>query len=279
MMGEVEQVINELASEPEELEELEAPPEEAPEEAPEEESKETPEEASSPPSNYVPIAAMHEERDRRRDLQDRITRMETTFQHFVQQQQPPPQQLPEYDEDPEAHLLGRMEEMQGRLNQHDQIQQQRYVQEQQVDQERQFYNGYAGTVDAFIPDHPDFKERYNFTVDAIDKDLEARGYSDPVERSNLIKQEERALVQRAVQNGLNPAEVIYKYAESRGYMADSQEDTIERLERGAAASTSLSGSRGRAPKNGSLESLSRLMDEDPAAADAEWNKMARKGLL
>lgn len=277
-MGEVEQFLDE--QEQGEEEQLEAG-DEVGQEAQEEGA---PQEA--PPQNHVPITALHEERDRRRELQrsldeqrDRMTRMETTFNHFRQQQEAPPERLPEYDEDPEAHLLGRMEEMQQRINQHDQIQQQRQVQDQQVDQERRFYNGYAGTVDAFIPEHPDFKERYNFTVDAIDKDLEARGYSDPMERSNIIKQEERALVQRAVQNGQNPAEVIYKYAESRGYAAEPQEDTIERLERGAAASTSLSGARGKSPSNGSLESLSRLMDEDPAMADAEWNKMVRKGLL
>jgi len=97
--------------------------------------------------------------------------------------------------------------------------------------------------------------------------------------------EEGQLVGRALRAGKNPAQVVYEFAQHRGYKPNGEAkpseegDKLERFKAGAEASKSLSGAGAKSEGTMTLERLAELADSDPAAFDREWDKAKQKGLL
>ena len=285
--------IDEIAPEPD-VKELEAetppPVEEAPPPVdPPVEKKTDEEKLPDEEKTSVPLPALQEERTRRQDLQQQLTesnervgKIEALFERFRAEQVPPEKQIPSYEDDPEANLLGTLEETQTRLRELEQDKQQRTERDSQLDEGRVFIDRYAQSVNVFAEKNPDFHDAYKFGTAAVIEDLKARGYDDPVERENVLKYEEGMMIGRAMKAGKDPAEVIYNYARSRGYAkkaADEEEDTLARLVKGAEAAETLSGAGGETKGAMTLSRLSDLADEDPEEFDKQWDIMRRKGLL
>lgn len=76
---------------------------------------------------------------------------------------------------------------------------------------------YRQDAAAFAQQQPDFADAYRFLISSRNAELEAGGYSDPVERQRLIVADEQALVARSLQTKASPAERIYALAKARGY--------------------------------------------------------------
>jgi len=259
-----------------------------------------PPEPEMPKSDTVPIGTLTHERKRfqaeNQELRDKMTRMETLFGEYKKGQAPAPDaNIPAYEDDPEGHLRASIEQMQEKLVGFEQRDTDRQAQEATFSQEQQLMDQYANSVRTFSATHADFQDAYNHLAKEVDADLIARGIDDPVERANVIQYEEGMLVGRALKAGKDPAELIYSYAKSRGYagngagsapaapggapVQETEEDKLARLEKGAAAAKSLSGTPGTAQNDITLERLAELANEDGEAFDAEWEKAKRKGLL
>lgn len=275
-------IVDEIAGEEEaiepDVEEVEAETPEGEETEPEKE--EQPKERES----NVPLAALQEERSRRQELQreiqeqrDKITRMEALWERTQQERaQAGRPTTPNPDEDPDGYYRAKIAELETELNGIKGQGQQRQEQEEQARQSQQLIERYASDVRRFAAETADFNDAYTFLYREADKDLQARGVTDPEMRSAILQQEEGQIVGLALREGRSPAEAIYGYAKYRGYKAGNGENRLDALQKGAAAAKSLSGSKGRTEGTITLERLAELDGEE---FDKAWNEAHRKGIL
>lgn len=278
--------------EPEPEPEPETPPQSEPE-TPDTSEPEPDPEPDPEPRGTVPIDALHESRqalkESRTELaetREKMERMETLFADMQKQRvstgegEDGEPEIPEYDDDPEGYFRGTINKQQQQI---DQLAGD-YDQRQAMTQEQELLGRYATAVGEFKKTQADFDEAYVFLGDELDKDLEARGYTDPAKRKDVIEYEEGMLVGRAMSAGINPAEQVYKYALSRGYQPkdagpDGDDGTkIETLKKGAKAAASLSKTKGTAEASLTLEALAD-MDESNPDFDAKWEQARKQGLL
>ena len=235
----------------------------------------------------VPLAALHEARARAKELnaelqgtRERMARMEALFERFQQDstRASAPKETT-YEEDPAMYLRQNMATMQQRLDAVEADGKQQRGASQQAGQVQVVLDRYAAAVRSFSQTHEDFNDAYTFLGKAVDADLQARGYTDPVERAKVMQYEEGFMVGRAISGGADPAELLYNYAKSRGYKVGGDENKIVRLQKGADAAKSLGGLKGGTAGEVTLQKLSELADGDPAEFDKEWAKAKRSGLL
>ncbi len=225
-----EEEVTEEESEP-------APEEEAAPEAEEEATEEAPAEgeegaaeadSEDTPSRTVPIGALHEEREKRKQLQAKIDQMEATFEKFaarLNQQsplQPPaptapePPAIPAYDEDPVAHLKARIDQLtQLSTGTHQMMQQQHAMAK---------LGEAIGIFDAQMrAKAADYDQAIEFAKRSRDSELAALGYVDPEQRMELMRQEILGTAAYCIQRGQNPAEAFYNYAKVRGWKGPNGE--------------------------------------------------------
>lgn len=241
------------------------------------------EEMSTKQEKKVPYGALHEERERRKELQRQIQevssknqRMEERFQQMVDRlafpQQQAQQQMPSYEEDPVGTLRSRQEAMERFLTQ----QAHEYTQRQQQEvAQNQFINRYYSSAQAYAKENPGFADAYQHLSQARFKEYQMAGFS-PEESASLVNKEEAEIVFKAYQDGVNPAERLYSLAKLRGYKESelkANEQKIDQLEKGVQASRSLSGSSGKSNKPMRLEDIAELPDDEFEKVD--WNKLMR----
>ena len=254
-------------------------------------------EGSPPPKGYVPHEALHQSREEGkavkqslRDAELKIARLETLFEQVSKRAQQPQQQKPEvpaFDQDPANHLRGRMEELAGAVTRLDGQSRQQAEAEQGQARQTQFLNQYATAARSFSQHTPDFKEAYEWLATDIDGELQVRGFTDAAQRTQTLLYEEGRLVGDAMGRGEDPAQVIYNLAKRRGYTGAAPEAAEEpqgaprlaQLQKGQAASRSLSGPKGRGEDNLSVQRLVELADEDPDEFDRRFDEAKRKGML
>jgi hypothetical protein len=241
----------------------------------------------------VNYGALHEEREKRKELQRKVQdverknqRMEETFQQLIQkiqyqQAQPPHPQMPSYEEDPVGSIRARQEQIERFLAQ----QQQQSYEQQQLEQTRQmqytaqqqFLDRYQKSAEAYKQEKPDFKEAYQHLVHSRVGEYQQAGYSVD-EARRLLEEDEAAIVAKAYNDGVNPAERIYNLARARGFQGgvNANKERIEQLEKGVQASRSLSNVSGKPGKAAlRLEDIANLSDEEFSKVD--WNKVMSLG--
>lgn len=214
------EAVEETVEEVEAVEETDtAEPEESTEETVEEESTE--ETTDEKPSRTVPIGALHEEREKRRQLQAKIEQMESTFQKMMEKvaqgQQPvapvpasvPEPQIPSYDEDPVAHLKARIDQLtQLSTGTHQQIQQQTAM--------TKFVEALGTLENQMRTTTADYDAAIDFAKKSRDSELAALGYA-PEARAEMMRQEILGTAAYCMQRGQNPVEAFYNYAKVRGW--------------------------------------------------------------
>lgn len=251
-------VVEEPEKQPEP--ELEKQPEPEPEP---EKSEPEPEEEKK-----VNYGALHEERMKRKELQEKVVKMESRFEQLVQLLQPKQEkQVPTVDEDPVANF-------DARLQQQEQLQSQ-IIQQQQAEQvQRQVVTAYQAQAAEYASKQPDFTDAYQHLVKGRIKELEVLGY-DTQTAAQVAQQEEFNIAYKSLQDGVNPAERLYQIALQRGYSKKEQSPQapakdLKVIEKGQQKSKPASGG---AP-SGEL-SLEALAEMDDAEFDAAWEKLAK----
>lgn len=198
--------------------------------------------------------------------------------------QPPPAQ-PQAPPDREADPFGYMAWQDQRLNALEEKLTGVANQTQEDRAHQALRETYVSSARDFARQNPDFGGAYNFLMQMRDQQLAAVGISDPQRRMAEIVNDERHLVAQALQSGQNPAAVIYNLAKAGGYRtpaaapaasvqpngaaptngahapangAPSVTEQVQQIQRGQAASRSLS-SAGGAPVPQGID-INRLID-------------------
>jgi len=178
-----------------------------------------PQEAQAP---QVPLAALHEERRKRAESDATLQQLRSQFeqlQRSIQEAQAP--QAPDQNEDPVGYLSFQNQQLQTQI---EQMAQWRAQQEQQARQQSQFATltqHVAAAEQAFRARSPDYDQAAQFALQMEDRRLSAI-YPDPGQRAQVLRQEAINVLTQAVQQGRDPAEVLYTMAQQLGYGAPSQ---------------------------------------------------------
>lgn len=235
--------------------------------------------------------ALREEREKRREVERRIAKMEGAFEHYVrssqqpktQQQQKPEEQVPDYNTDPIGHLKGDNDALRRQLE-NIAGNQQKFIQQQQMQEfEAAAYQRFAADTKDFVKEVPDFDQAYTHLQSTAERYLISIGMDDPQQRNNEQQRLLGATLGKAWATQQNPAKMLYEAAKTLGYVKAAPkapgESKIAVLAKGAQAAKSISGAKGTDNDGMSLERLAELYDEDPPAADVMFNKMKRRGML
>lgn len=236
----------------------------------------------------VPLAALHEERQKRKELAAEIQRVreeQARRDAIIEQRlaalaQPrPEQQIPAFEENPAAHLKYGQDQLQQTVQQTAQQLQAWQQQQQQAAQIQRLAGVVTQHEAAFIQQTPDYTDAVNY----LRNQRAAEMMADGVDEQTAINAAHEELVRLALTRahaGQNPAEAAYKIAKARGYTAkpaNTQPTPAERIQnqqKGTAAAKTL-GSGGPANNKITAEALASMSDEDFAELTKgnNWQKL------
>jgi len=241
---------------------------------------------AEPKVDMVPHQALHEERERRKDMEQQVRRMEERFNEFqarLQQETAQPKaaepEIPSFDEDPASNLDGRLrmqEETAQRLQaETTQQRQQRENQEKIVMFEREFQTKEA----TFAAKTPDYYQATEFLRNSRFNELKNLGYQEPQARQ-ILDSEALNYAITATNNGVDPVEMFYKVARERGYKgaapaAAPGNVNLKELNENIERSESM-GSRGSTPRESlSFDDLASMSDSDfdKATSGDGWKEL------
>ncbi|MBM3758299.1 MAG: hypothetical protein FJW38_30530 [Acidobacteria bacterium] len=229
-----------------------------------------------PPAGFVPHGALHAERESRREAEarlrevnEKVANMEARFQEFIRRSQEP--EVPSFDIDPAAALKHQQDILAQKVD---------LVERREAAMARQqeFMGRYRAAAQEFAAKKPDFGHAYQHLIAQMREELELRGYRDPVRREEMLQIEEADMALRLLEVGENPAEMIYRMAQRRGYKAQAPAARMAQLEAGAQAAQSVGAAPGRdtAQETMTLQWLSSLEGKD---FDVAFEKMKRANKL
>jgi hypothetical protein len=266
-----------------EREPVEAAPEPEQETVKPEIVQEAPVEPKADGQKTVDLAALHAERRRRQEAEERNRKLEESLRELAARlapPAPPSPRIPEYSEDPIEHLRAKTEMTEAQLADLVKQRQQDAQALQQRAQRDQFVGWYQKQAQEFAAQQADFGEAYKHTVTRMG-DILRNASDNPREVAQALEAWETGVVRRAAAEGRNPAAAIYEVAQGLGYSAPKPQEepqnvpeSLEVIERGVAA-TKSSGGGDAEPKM----TLERLANLSGAAFDKAWEKMQKEGLL
>lgn len=217
------------------------------------------------------------------------------FQQAVEPEPAKPAAPPDPEADPFAYMRWLGEQVTGIKGQTEQV----ATSVQERDAATELKSMYIEDARSFATRQPDFagpQGAYKWLMANRDAELQAAGYTDPVERSRIIYADEQDIVARALTarqtnpSAPGPAQIIYGLAKARGFQFQAPAQTpgavagrpgngaaapgngaaapatpsvtqqVEAIQRGQAASRSLS-SAGGAPAATGMD-LAKLADMD-----------------
>ena len=231
----------------------------------------------------VPLAALHEERERRKELQRQIEdvnrRADERFNLIAQKlaaagpsAEPPKREMPDPEKDAVGAIRMTAEEVKVLSDFKRQIETQA-AQNQAV----QAVMGHASRLETEVEkDTPDYQTASAFLRESRAKELSAFGLDQFRVRQTLAA-EKLQLAHAALLQGRNPAEVVYALAKMRGYAGqggdvgaarahDGEAAKLARIARGQEAGASLGAAGGAAPGKTGIEALLAMGDAEFSAA-------------
>lgn len=263
---------------------------------------------------YVPHAALHKERSRRKQVEDenlsfreKLARVEerlSIFNELIGKGDLPtaaPAAKPEaksvFDEepiDPEEDVFGALKQQQ-RIN----AELRRQMSEGAKAREQQeavstVKTAYQQDATAFMAKTPDFKDAYGHLISTLHRELELMGVSDEAERNRAIAEQERELVSRALAQKKSPSELIYSIAKTRGFSSapsaaiDKQSQPapkatadarIENVRRGQGSVISLAKAGGASGEGLTVEALASMNEAEFAAMTKNLSKAQMRALM
>jgi len=263
-------------------------------EAPEEQAAANPDTAAEagqaalePPGRegrFVPLQALQEERAEKKQLRDELRQYREWQNQLAQRlQQMPAAQAPQAP-DPQTrpldyinHVLGNMQATTAELQQW--RQQQEAAAQQQAAVQRTL--DWAGAQEReFSKTQPEYHDAYRYAADTRDKELQALGYTDPATRSNIVRMNTAEIINNAIHQGKNPAELVWDYARARGFTPKGGRKSGE-AEAQAKIAAGLQAAGGKLNQGGatgegemSAKDLSGITD--PEEFEKAWKKVFGK---
>lgn len=231
----------------------------------------------------VPLAALHEERERRKELQRQIEdvnrRADERFNLIAQKlaaSAPPADPAKREIPDPEKDAVGAIRVTAEEVKVLSDFKRQVETQAAQS-QAIQAVLAHASRLETeFEKENPDFQAASAHLRDSRAQELSALGV-DQYRVRQILGLEKLQLAQAALQQGRNPAEVIYALAKMRGYAparaggkatagAEGEAAKLARIARGQEAGASLGAASGAAPGKTGIEALLAMSDAEFATA-------------
>lgn len=246
-------------------------------------------------ARMVPHSALHEERQRRKEAEDRARRAEEDYrrnletgnqrlQQLIALAQQRPQQAaevqppPSLDQDP-VGFVGHMERTFGqKLQAIEQRQAQIQTVEEQRQQLAQLSTVAQAHVQTFAQQNPDYFDALQHVRAMRAAQYRAIGLSEE-QMIAQIGQDELAFASAALQNRRNIAESLYEFAKASGYAPKAAErkpsETLAAEAKGVAAARSLGTGGGASKGAPSLEALAAMSDEEfvEATKGDNWRRL------
>jgi hypothetical protein len=236
----------------------------------------------------VPLKALQEERQKRSEYERKLADYERRFAELEQRvpkaAEPAPPQIPDPETDPIAALKYVAEE--NRKLREEAEQQHRVASLNQI--------AYQSAT-AFKEQAPDYPDAYRYAINSRAQELAAlgpppdwNGTEQQYTRDmipKILQMEELNLIDTALRNNGNPAEVIYRFAKARGFNATAPapaapapvpppapapvNPALQQAKQAVAASAAAGG----APAAKGEMSVNDIANLKGAAFDAAWNKL------
>jgi hypothetical protein len=233
--------------------------------------QETPE----PEKKVVPLEALHEERNRRKELDRKARELELENVRFRERfsvleklNQPKPVTPP----DPETDFIGAVKHQGETLQQLNKRLEEKDKADKEASERATLVRQYASATAEFEQATPDFKPAYAHLLQSRAKELQLLGYG-PAEIQEAIHAEELQIAMSSLQRGRNPGEVIYELAKERGYVkkddkaAENAAAKLDNIQRGQQANKSLSNAGG---SNGDVEMTAERLLAMPLEEFETW---------
>ena len=270
-----------------EVEEVEAPdPDDVEADDADEAEVEAKDEAPEPEQpkrkdSRIPLRKLQESENQRRELEKRLAEREEAFARaderlrtLMQLAQPKQEETAVAPPDPKDDPIGAIEWQKQQIERIEQERQRQTVEYQQAQQLNALDTSYRQSWSAFAGKQTDAIDAYNHFVAVTGQFLAMQGV--PQERVNqLIENEERKIAAAALQQGRNPAELIYNAAKQMGYapkqaapavddsVRKASEADIERRQKASSASRSLGSASGqRSEGMPSAQELANMSEEE-----------------
>lgn len=233
----------------------------------------------------VPHQALHAERLKRQEVERQLAAQREQFARYEQRMQElnallqPKEQVPDPVQDPIAALQYTQKQLQDLQAKAQQEASQRQQQEQEQAVIRQVEDAYRNAWTAKLSENPQHAEAYQAFIATLNDHFEIRGVLDPVERAELVKQEERAIAYANMRNGIDPADAIIQRAHRYGYTpkpvqppAPDPAKVLADKQRGIDASRSVGSARGGSTDN--VFTAQRIAEMTPEEFEAFKAKVA-----
>jgi len=170
---------------------------------------------------FVPLQALQEERAEKKQLREEIKAYREWQAQLAQRLQQIPTAQAAQAPDPQTrpldyinHVLGTVQSTTAELQQWRQ-------QQETAAQHRAAVQQYASWATSqeqeFVKHVPEYHDAYRYAAEARDKELQALGYEDPATRANIVRMNTAEIINNAIQQGRNPAELVWDYARARGF--------------------------------------------------------------
>ncbi|UNY40265.1 hypothetical protein KLEP181_gp08 [Paracoccus phage vB_PmaP_KLEP18-1] len=170
---------------------------------------------SKPPEGFVPHSAMHQERERRKQIEQEAAELRERLAAFEAAQKPAPVEIPKMPDqllDPEGHAqwhADRIREQNERWAALENQQRQAALHQQVQTLEQQF-----------MQSTPDYAQATQHLYQSRIAELQAYGYGQD-QINAILSNDANAIVQNAMSMGKNPAQVLYEAAKLRGWTGDA----------------------------------------------------------
>lgn len=274
-MSDIQSVVGEDVNFAAEVEQqAEQPQEQEPEQSQAPEAQQEPAEPK-----VVPLAALHEERQRRRELQQSLQaerqareemerRVQARLEQLTAALTPKPE-VPSFDENPAAALKHELGEVKQLVQQTQQQKEAEAAQARAREQIQVAAQRVQAVESEFAAQKPDYYDAIAFFKESRARELEAFGLDIEVARQQAGREMTEGALMHAA-NGRNPAEMTYRFAMARGYTPKqvanaTNADKMALQQKGVAAAKTL-GSGGAATGKISVEALVNMSDEEFAEA-------------
>jgi hypothetical protein len=216
-----------------------------------------------PAKKMIPLAALREEREARRQQAEKLRVMEERFaqlsQVVTQRFQQPKPEVPAFEVNPAENLRHENQQLREELKAQGATTQQIAARLQAEDTQRQVTAHVGSQLAAFAQTKPDVFDAMRHLQDADVKQLVALGH-DPAAAKQISDNWHNELVYDLTRKGANVAERVYALAQAKGYQpkaAGDGQSKLESLARGTAAARSLGGG-GSTTQKLSLRALAEM---------------------
>lgn len=281
-MSDLQSIVGDDVNIPQDAPETEQQAPEQPEQQPEAQAE--PQQPETP--KVVPLAALHEERNRRKELAAELAReraerealaqrVEERLRAMQEANRPP---VPAFDENPAEHLRHKLDEVAQTQQMTAQQMQAWQRQQQQAAMQQQLAQRVVAEEQQFAAEKPDYYDAVKHLHSSRIRELTALGLDEQsAAQRSAAELQEAAFVY--AQQGRSPAQVAYQFALAKGYtpkQAQQAADAAQKFEaqaQGVKASKSL-GTGGATRGRMTAQQLLSMSDREFAALkEDDWREV------